>query len=227
MLQQGWYLVKIPLLHSHIIWAMHILGLFSTWGTSRICPAWFPSEYQLAPALSPIWGPRPKPCRPKEVVYSLNDSCSHFTQRLFLRNFLSNIMDCFLRYIQHHSYLLCITFTRTIISFIYMTYSHFHFSGSSWQAGCPWSFVSDTQTIFQTFNDEVITFETYFETFHFTACSLLHTLYSTTRCFTVAINREGGVGEGGALTLRPPTFRPLWHLDPLETSTVTLFPCDT
>jgi hypothetical protein len=30
-----------------------------------------------------------------------------------------------------------------------------------------------------------------------------------------------------ALTLRPPTFHPLWHLDPLETSTVTLFPCDT
>ncbi len=31
----------------------------------------------------------------------------------------------------------------------------------------------------------------------------------------------------GALMLRPPTFRPPWHLDPLETSTVTLFPCDT
>ncbi len=31
----------------------------------------------------PIWGPRPKPCRSEEVVYSLTDSCSHFTQRLF------------------------------------------------------------------------------------------------------------------------------------------------
>ncbi len=34
-------------------------------------------------------------------------------------------------------------------------------------------------------------------------------------------------GRGGALTLRPPTFRPPLHLDPLEMSTVTLFPCDT
>jgi hypothetical protein len=31
----------------------------------------------------------------------------------------------------------------------------------------------------------------------------------------------------GALTLRPPTFRPLWHLDPLEKSTVTFLPSDT
>jgi hypothetical protein len=32
----------------------------------------------------PIWGgPHPKPHHPEEVVYSLNDSCSHFTQRLF------------------------------------------------------------------------------------------------------------------------------------------------
>ncbi len=31
----------------------------------------------------PNWGPRPKPRRPEEVVYIPNDSCSHFTQRLF------------------------------------------------------------------------------------------------------------------------------------------------
>ncbi len=62
---------------------MYILGLFSSWGTSRICPAWSPSEHQLARALSPIWGLHPKPCRPEEVVYSPYDSCSHFTQRLF------------------------------------------------------------------------------------------------------------------------------------------------
>ncbi len=62
---------------------MYILGLFSSWGTSRICPAWSPSEHQLTPALSPIWGPRPKPRCSEEVVYSPNDSCSHFTQCLF------------------------------------------------------------------------------------------------------------------------------------------------
>jgi hypothetical protein len=48
-----------------------------------MCPAWSPPEHQLTPALSPIWGLRPKPCRQEEVFYSLNDSCSHFTQRLF------------------------------------------------------------------------------------------------------------------------------------------------
>jgi hypothetical protein len=62
---------------------MYILGLSPSWGISRICPAWSPSEHQLAPALSPILGPCLKPRRPEEVVYSLNDSCSHFTQRLF------------------------------------------------------------------------------------------------------------------------------------------------
>ncbi len=62
---------------------MYILGLSPSWGTSRICPAWSPSEHQLTPALSPIWGPCPKPRHPEEVVYSLNDSCSHFTQCLF------------------------------------------------------------------------------------------------------------------------------------------------
>ncbi len=62
---------------------MYILGLSSSCGTSRICPAWSPSEHQLTLALSPLWGPRPKPRRPEEVVYSPNDSCSHFTQCLF------------------------------------------------------------------------------------------------------------------------------------------------
>jgi hypothetical protein len=62
---------------------MYILGLSSSWGTSQICRAWSPSGHQLAPALSPIWGPCPKPCHLEEVVYSPNDSCSHFTQCLF------------------------------------------------------------------------------------------------------------------------------------------------
>ncbi len=62
---------------------MYIHGLFSSWGDSRICPAWSPSEHQLTPALSLIWGPCPKPRRPEEVVYIPNDSCSHFTQHLF------------------------------------------------------------------------------------------------------------------------------------------------
>jgi hypothetical protein len=51
-----------------------------------------PREYVLhGPLLSINWlrlcphlgGPRQKPRRPEEVVYSLNDSCSRFTQRIF------------------------------------------------------------------------------------------------------------------------------------------------
>jgi hypothetical protein len=56
-------------------------------------------------------------------------------------------MYCLLRYIQHHSNLLYNTFIQAVISFIYMTYSYFHFPRSPWQAGCPRSFVSDTRRI--------------------------------------------------------------------------------
>jgi hypothetical protein len=67
---------------------VHYLSNVHTWAiffliTSRIRPAWSPCEHQLTPALSPIWGPHLKPHRPEEVVSGLNDSCSHFTQRLF------------------------------------------------------------------------------------------------------------------------------------------------
>ncbi len=117
---------------------MYILELFSSWGTCRICPTWSPSEHQLTPALSPIWGPRPKPRRLEEVVYSPNDSCSHFTQCLFppklpqqrtctVPYHTFNIIHTYI----HHSW------TSSYIFFIYMTSSLFHFFGSSWQAGCP------------------------------------------------------------------------------------------
>jgi hypothetical protein len=75
---------------------MYILRLSSSWGTSRIYPAWSPSEHQLTPSLSPFWDPRPKPRRPEEVVCSLNDSCSHFTPRLFPPKLPCNIHELFL-----------------------------------------------------------------------------------------------------------------------------------
>ncbi len=40
----------------HTFWAMYILGLRSSWGTSQIRPSWFPSEHLLTPALSPFRG---------------------------------------------------------------------------------------------------------------------------------------------------------------------------
>ncbi len=83
MLQQGWYLaVNSSLIFIHYLSNVHTWAIFFLWHLANMS-AWSPSEHQLTPALSPIWGLRPKPRRPEEVVYSLKDSCSHFTQRLF------------------------------------------------------------------------------------------------------------------------------------------------
>ncbi len=127
---------------------MYILGLCVSWGTSRICPAWSPSEHQLAPALSPFGGPRPKPRRPEEVVYNPNDSCSHFTQHLFppkvpqqhtrtISYSTSNII---------HTYYTLHLYAHLHLLFD-MSCSNIHFFRSSWQAGCPRLLVSDTVCI--------------------------------------------------------------------------------
>jgi hypothetical protein len=107
-------------------------GLSPSWGTSRICPAWSPPEHQLTPALSPFWGPRPKPRRPEEVVYSPNDSCSHFTQRL-LPPKLPQQHRCT---ILHYTFTLIHTYhtshsSKQLCPFIYMTNLLFYFFGSS------------------------------------------------------------------------------------------------
>jgi hypothetical protein len=68
----------------YIYWSLYILGLRSSWGTSRARPAWSLSRHILTPALSPYWGTHARShALPEEVVYSLSDSCWHFTQRLF------------------------------------------------------------------------------------------------------------------------------------------------
>ncbi len=133
-----------------------ILGLSSSWGTSRIRPAWSPCEHQLTPALSPIWGPHPKPRHPEEVVYSPNDSCSHFTQCLFPPKLSQQHTCTILAYVHRHSYLLYTTFKQCLHPFI-TRQSFYHFFGSSWQAYCSRSLVSDTITlneecVFQLFN---------------------------------------------------------------------------
>jgi hypothetical protein len=64
---------------------MYILGLRSSWGTSRVRPSWFPSGHIYWLRLCPHSGERTvrsRPC-PEDAVYSLNDSSSYFTQRLF------------------------------------------------------------------------------------------------------------------------------------------------
>ncbi len=126
-----------------------------------------PREYVLhGPLLSINWlrlcphlgGPRPKPRRPEEVVYSLNDSCSYFTQRLFPpklpqqhRQIISYSTGNII-----HTYYTSHIYTHLHLLF-YMSCSHIHFFGSSWHAGCPRLLVSDT--IIKHFTKCIIIFE--------------------------------------------------------------------
>jgi hypothetical protein len=89
---------------------MYILGLRSSWGTLRVCPAWSPSGHILTPALSPFWGApvRSHAC-PEDAVYSLNDSCSYFTDVFSLRVLLTNVQR--------------ISFYNTYIAHIYVYYT--------------------------------------------------------------------------------------------------------
>jgi hypothetical protein len=85
---------------------------------SSIVPFWASTDSGSVP----IWD-FPKPRRPEEIVNILNDSCSHFTQRLFPPKvpqhthgyFLLYFLLC-IQYIEYHSYLLYITFARTFTS---------------------------------------------------------------------------------------------------------------
>jgi hypothetical protein len=113
MLQQGWYLVKITLLHSHTFWAMYILGLFSSWGTSQICPAWSPSEHQLA-RICPQFGARVWSHAVRRRLFIVLMTAAPISPNVFsLRNFLSNIHGLFLTV---HS--------TSFISIIHHIYSH-------------------------------------------------------------------------------------------------------
>ncbi len=60
---------------------------------SSMVPFWASTDSGFVP----IRGPRPKPRHPEEVVYSPNDSCSHFTQHLSLWNFLAPYTNYFLQ----------------------------------------------------------------------------------------------------------------------------------
>jgi hypothetical protein len=79
--------LRTSLYDMHIYRTTYILGLQSSWGTSRVHPSWSHSRHILTPALSPFLRARVRShACPEEVVYSLNDSCSHFPQCLFPPN---------------------------------------------------------------------------------------------------------------------------------------------
>ncbi len=142
MLQQVATIVNSFLMIDTIYNVHTVLGLSPSWGTSRICRAWSPSEHQLTPSLSPI-GARVRSHAIWRRLFIFLMTATHISPNVFsLRIFLSNIHVQLIH--SHHSYLLYITFIQATIAFIYITYSCFHFPWYPWQAGCPRSFVSDT-----------------------------------------------------------------------------------
>jgi hypothetical protein len=126
---------------------VHTWAMFSLWhlaNMSCMVPFWASTDSSSVP----IWGPRPKPRRPEEVVYILNDSCSHFTQHLFPPRVLSTHMTT--SYCAHNIKNIIHTYYTSlhmyIHIFIYKSRTQLYFFRSSWQAGCSRILVSVTST---------------------------------------------------------------------------------
>jgi hypothetical protein len=112
-----------------------------------------PSGTILTPSLSPFRGTQARShAPPEEVVYSINNSCSHFTQCLFPPTVPCKHILAILLYTATHAYVLYITFAHLIFYYIILydapvSILHLHFFCSSWQAGCPRFTTSDTVTL--------------------------------------------------------------------------------
>ncbi len=106
-----WFLFTISTWSNNVhTWAIFFLRHLAN--MSCMVPFWASTDSGSVP----MWGPRPKPRHPEEIVYILNDSCSHFTQCLFPPKVPLHTHGCFLlcmQYIEYHSYLLYITFAHT------------------------------------------------------------------------------------------------------------------
>ncbi len=111
--------IENPLYEMHTIWAMYILRRPSSWGTSRICPSWSPSEHLLTPALSPF-GACVRSHAVRRRLFIVLITAAHISPNVFsLRMFPSNlqfIVSYNTR--RYHAHILYITFTHTFTSFI-------------------------------------------------------------------------------------------------------------
>ncbi len=131
----------------------YILGLRSSWGTSRARPAWSLSGHILTPALSPFWGTHAR-CHapPVEVVYTVVlMAAAHISPNIFsLQPSLTNVYwtsyyktrQCTHTYYTSQSHKLLLYYI--ILHDTLKSISHLHFFCSSWQAGSSQLLVSDT-----------------------------------------------------------------------------------
>ncbi len=117
-MQQCRRLVKIPL--KFLFTDAHYLSNVHTWAIfflrhlanmSSMIPSWA----SLAPALFPIWGPRPKPAVQRRL-FIVPMTAAHISPNVFsLRNFLSNIHGLFL-----------MVHLTSFTSFIHHIYTHIY-----------------------------------------------------------------------------------------------------
>ncbi len=107
----------IPLWNLYITWAMYILGLSSSWGTSRIRPAWFPFEHRLCPQS----GARVRCHAVRRRLFIVLMTAAHISPNVFsLRNFLGTYMYYF-----HYTFTIIHTYctlhsSKHLHPFIYM-----------------------------------------------------------------------------------------------------------
>jgi hypothetical protein len=95
----------------------------------------------------PIWGARVRSHAVRRRLFIVLMAAAHISPNVFsLRKFLNNIQGLYLT-VQAISFILIIhhIYTHIYIFYFYTSCSHVHFFGSSWQAGCPWLLVSDTE----------------------------------------------------------------------------------
>jgi hypothetical protein len=103
----------------------------------------------------PIWGARVLSHTIQRRLFIVLMTAAHISPNVFsLRKFLSNMHGLSLTVqaisfipIIHHIY------THIYIFLSYVSCSHIHFLGSSWQAGCPRLLVSDTILIIYHLSD--------------------------------------------------------------------------
>ncbi len=121
-------------------WAMFLLRHLAN--TSFMVRFWASTDFSSVPILG---GPASEATPSRRGCP--NDSCSHFTQRLFPPKVPPQHTETI--YMVHnniiHTYYTSHLYAHLHLLF-YMSCSHVHFFGSSWQADCPWLLVSDTRT---------------------------------------------------------------------------------
>jgi hypothetical protein len=95
-------------------WSLYILGLRSSWGTSRACPAWSPPGYILTPALSPFFRiPTLEAMLPQRRLFIVLMRAAHISPTSFPSNcpllaywtsYFSKITHKHILYV-HHTYI--------------------------------------------------------------------------------------------------------------------------